>query len=212
MSSLQGTSEKFKELFLLAFTRELIINSAGGEIIELESEEIKEDKQKKEVIKQAIAPKKQFKPLPKPFRMQSLPRRLIIPVERFPQRLAYIRPAPAMNEVDVGKLNKILADPVVQTIECHGPDTEVIIRDPSLKKTDIKLTKEEINTIVENFAKKAKIPSVQGVFRVAVGRLIFSAIISDVVGTKFIIKKMPPERAGPSNLIATRSFGMPPRH
>lgn len=217
--SLQETSEKFKELFLLAFTRELIINSSGEEILELESEEFQEEKEKKkiikEVVKQASTPtsKKQFKPLPKPFQVQSLPKRLVIPMQRFPPRLQYIQPTPGPIQVDLGKLNKMLQDPIVQTIECHGPNKEIVVRAPSARKTNIKLTKEEINKIVENFAEKAKIPSAQGIFRVAVGKLIFSAIISDIVGTKFIIKKIPAPRTPqiPRNLVPNRSFNPLPR-
>lgn len=210
---LENTSEKFKELFLLAFTRELIIHSSGEEILELESEEIQEDKEQKQAMKQMVKqglspPKQLFKPLPKAFQMQSLPRRLIIPSQRFPTRLQYIKPTQAKNQIELGKLNPILQDPLVQTIECHGPDKEIIVRTPNVKKTKIKLTKEEINTIVENFAKIAKIPSTKGVFRVAVGKLVFSGIISDIVGTKFTIKKIPASRTA---MVPTRSFGMPVR-
>ncbi len=207
---LQNTSEKFKELFLLAFTREIIIHSSGKEILELESKEFQEDKEKKQTIKQIVNQKLtpiKFKPLPRSFQ---LPRRLIIPTQRFPQRLQHIKPVPTQNQIELGKLNPILQDPMVQTIECHGPDKEIIVRAPNVKKTNIKLTKEEINTIVDKFTEKAKIPNAEGVFRVAFGKLIFSAIISEIIGTKFTIKKIPMPRT-PTNIIPTKSFGMPIR-
>jgi len=212
----QETSEKFKELFLLAFTRELIINFAGGEILELESEFEKEQKYRKEsvreIVKEGMHPgqEKKFKALPKSFQMQALPKRLVIPISRFPTRLAYIQPmpAPGMN-IDMGKLNALMQDPVVQVIECHGPDKEIVIRAPTERKTNVILEKDEIENIVKNFSETAKIPITEGVFRVAVGRLIFTAIISEVVGTKFIIKKMIPGSAPakPTTLMPMRTFG-----
>jgi hypothetical protein len=58
------------------------------------------------------------------------------------------------------------------------------------KPTSIVLGKEEINSIIKTFSDIAKIPLHEGVYRVVAGRLILSAIISDVIGSKFMIKKM----------------------
>jgi len=58
------------------------------------------------------------------------------------------------------------------------------------KRTNIILNKEEIDQIIKKFSETAKIPLYEGIFRVVVGKLILSAIISDVIGSKFIIKKM----------------------
>lgn len=215
---LENTSERFKELFLLAFTRELIINSSGEEILDLVSEVEKVEEQKKEVIKEAVkhelhpTPAGQFKPLPH-LLTSRLPKRLIIPVSRFPPRLQYIRPTPAQTIIDLGKLNPLIQDPMVQTIESHGPDKEVIIRTPVEKKTKIVLSKEDINQIIKTFSEKTKIPIIEGVFRVAVGKLLLSSIISKVVGTKFIIKKLKysPAQIRPSNLQRSQAFGVPPR-
>jgi len=216
---LENTSEKFKELFLLAFTRELIIHAGGPELIELESEVEKVEEQKKEIIHEAVKRELKpttgkFKPLPRPLTTQRLPKRLIIPTSRFPTRLQYIQPTPGPLQLDLGKLKPILDDPVVQTIECHGPDKQIIVRIPTERKTKVILNKEEIDNIIKEFSDKAKIPSQEGVFRAAVGRLLLSAIISSVVGTKFIIKKIkysPTQLRPPSNLQPQRAFGMPPR-
>jgi hypothetical protein len=58
------------------------------------------------------------------------------------------------------------------------------------KKTGIVLSKDEIDEIINKFSEASKIPLGEGVFRVAVGKLVFSAIVSDVVSSKFIIKKL----------------------
>ncbi len=211
---LQETSETFKELFLLAFTRELIINYAGGEVLELESkiEKEKEDRREaiKEIVHEEMHPEKRFKALPRPFQISALPKRLIIPVPRFPARLAYIQPTPMPEQIDLGKLNPLMQDMAVQVIECHGPDKEIVVRAPTERKTSITLTKEEIDEIVKKFSEAAKIPVTEGIFRVAFGRIVFTAIISDVVGTKFIVKKLtltaPQQRF--TALQQPRVFGM----
>ena len=214
---LQDTPEKFRELFLLAFTRELIINAGGGEVLELESEVKKVEKERREevkkVVKEGLAPKPVpvARPLPRP--VAGLPKRLVIPGPRFPARLAYIRPAPTALEIDLGKINPLMQDPVVQIIECHGPEKPVIVRVPTERKTNIVLSKDDIDAIIKEFSAKGKIPVPEsGVFRVAAGRFILSAIMSDVVGTKFIIKKLrySTTPTAPTALQRPRVFGVPP--
>lgn len=117
--------------------------------------------------------------------------KLIIPESNLPERLRYLKPTPTSQEIDLGKLNPFIKDPFVRTIECSGPDLNVSVTGTmGDKKTAIKLTNEEINDVIQSFSGVSKIPVQEGVFKVAVGRLIFMAIISDVVGSKFIINKM----------------------
>ena len=88
------------------------------------------------------------------------------------------------------KLNPLIKDPAVRTIEVN-PDEKVIVTGTmGTKPTSIILSKEDIDKIIKKFSETAKIPVYEGIFRVVVGKLILSAIISDVVGSKFIIKKM----------------------
>jgi hypothetical protein len=220
--TLEDTSEEFRKLFLLAFTKELIKNSVPElkAIIErrerekgIEIEEIP-PKIPLPIVPTAPmptvpgVPKPGFKALPKPFR---IPPRLMIPAARLPERLRYIRPVARLGvEIDLGKLNPLIADPVIQTIECNGPNERVIIRDPGQKATNITLSKEEIDSVIQKFSESAKIPIVEGVFRVAFGKLVLSAIISDVVGSKFMIKKLrytpAAQEAGISRLQPPRVF------
>ena len=204
---LEKQSEEFKQFFLLAFTKELIKNSMPEEFAklavekEVKKEEIKE--KAKEIVKEyekplRISPVKQlkaitetgFKPLPRPFEAARPPRRLVIPQPRLPERLRYIKPAPSIIQIELGKLDPLIKDPAVQTIECNGPDENIVVKVPQERKTNITLTKEEIDEVINKFSEISKIPVSEGIYRVAVGRLIFSAIISEVVGSKFIIKKM----------------------
>lgn len=118
------------------------------------------------------------------------PRRLVIPPPNLPSRLQYIRPFPTEQQFDLGKLNPFVQDVFVETIECDGPEENIVVTTPARKTTDVKLSKEEIDDILNTFSREAKIPLKEGILRMAVGRLVISAIISEVVGTKFIIKKM----------------------
>ncbi len=210
---LEEQSEEFKQFFLLAFTKELIINSIADEFKKLEVEEVVEKevikKKAKEIIKEHEKPLKMspvrkleamtnFKPLPKPFQVKRVaPRRLVIPQARFPQRLQYIKPAASIAPVQIalGKLDQFVKDPGVQVIECNGPDTAIVVKTPTEKPTNVTLTKEEIDEVIQKFSETAKIPIQEGIFRVAIGNLLLSAIISGVIGTKFIIKKLraPPQ-------------------
>ncbi|MCK5150073.1 hypothetical protein KAJ87_04070 [Candidatus Pacearchaeota archaeon] len=201
-------TEEFKKKFLLKFTKELIKNSVPKEIFELQKvikkevqeqrKEIKEEKKKiKEIIHKNKEPlsilkedislnKKQFKPLP-----INKPMILTIPEPRLPPEFQYLKPIPTGREIDLGKLNPLVQDPAVRIIECNTPDESIIVTgNMGRKTTRIILTKEEINEVIKKFSKTSKIPVYEGIFRVVVGRLILLAIISEVVGSKFIIKKM----------------------
>lgn len=195
---LEASSEKFREFFLLAFTRELIKNSVPEEFLKIElRDEVRKDEVKKEVKEMLKEHKpnplvnlgtQTFKPLPRPY---AIPRKLIIPKARLPAHLEYLKPAPTPLEIDLGKLNPFLRDPSVQSIECNGTDEKIILKVPTQRITEVTLTKEEIDNVIAAFSEKSRIPAEEGVFRAAVGRWMISAIISEVIGAKFVIKKIP---------------------
>lgn len=137
---------------------------------------------------------KEFKPLPQVPRArprQSIFRPLRIPQNRLPPHLQYIKPVARENMIDLGKLQTLMKDPFVAVIECNGEGENVITRGrQGAKVTNISLTDEEIGKIIQEFSVKSKIPVGEGVYRVAVGRLILAAIISEITGTKFVISKM----------------------
>lgn len=119
-------------------------------------------------------------------------RRLFIPEPKLPPQLAYLKPTPSFNvELDLGPLNQFLKDPSVRSIECNGPDTGIVVKTQNQEKvTEVMLNQEEISQVINIFSTQTKIPIEEGTFRVALGNLAFSAIISDIVGSKFIIKKL----------------------
>ncbi len=118
---------------------------------------------------------------------------LRIPEPRLPEQLSYLKPVVSVREIDLNKLNSLIYDAGVKKIECDGPNKPVIVSGGMGRKpTEIILSSNEIDDIVERFSKAARIPVDVGIFRVVVGNLIFSAIISDVVPSRFTITKMAP--------------------
>ncbi len=127
--------------------------------------------------------------------------RLRIPETRLPYRLQYIKPTPTQVQIDLDKLNPLVRDPIVKAIECNGPDQEIMVSVGSTrKKTSIILNTEEINQVIEKFSKTSKIPVQEGILRIAIGKLILSAIISEVSDPKFIIRKIPGPLRPPMNM------------
>lgn len=116
--------------------------------------------------------------------------RLIIPEVNLPERFRYLKPVPTKEEIDLGKLNNFIRNPQIKEIECNGPDTEIIIKMPMPKKTDVVLTSAEIQEIFEAFSKAAKIPVEENIIKIAAGNLILNGINSKVIGSKFIIKRI----------------------
>ena len=211
---LKQTSKGFRKLFLLEFTKQLIDAYAPEDIAKLEKilkKEGKEgtiiQKESKELVKGILhekekelkflekgrTPLKQRKPdLKKSLdSLRKIRPVLRIPETRLPQTFQYLRPTPTNTEIDLGRLNTFIQDPLVKVIECNGSDENIIVHGSmGTKPTNIILKKEEIDEIIKRFADAAKIPQDEGIFKAVFGKLIFSAIISETVGSKFIIKKM----------------------
>jgi hypothetical protein len=195
---LHQTSPSFKKLFLLHFTRELIKNSSSSPIYELETVVKNEEKDIKEKIKTTIH-KKELPEIKIPIiripKKRKLPRVLRIPRIKLPARLRYLKPTPTKTEIELGKLNPLIKDPQVKRIEVNGPDEQVVVSGSmGTKATSITLTGDEIDQIINTISETAKIPTHEGIFNAVVGRFEFSAILSTVVGSKFIIQKLTPHR------------------
>lgn len=210
---LEQISKESRTLFLLEFTKQLIKNSKTEDIFKLEKileerEKEKEEKikERQSEIKEKLSPSKQTKEIEeleeqtlefpkfiaKPIITRpQVPRVLRIPEPKIPPHLQYLRPIPTQAEINLNSLNPLLNDPKVKTIECLGQDEAIIVSgDMGRKPTNIILNKQEIDETIQAFSRASKIPYEEGIFRVVYGNLVFSAIISESLGSKFIIKKM----------------------
>jgi hypothetical protein len=207
---MEQISNEFKKIFLLTFTKELIKHSERQDILKLQKIiELKENKKREEhlqipsikeipqipITKKIPLPQKINEPIQFP-KSKILPRKirrtqLIIPEPKLPEHLQYLRPVPAGNaKIDLLKLNPLINDPAVMVIE-GNPDEKVRVTGTmGTKPTGIFLTKEDIDNIINKFSGASKIPINEGIYRVAVGNLNLSAIISKNIGSRFIIKKL----------------------
>jgi hypothetical protein len=187
--------EKTRNLFIYEFTKELIKNSKTKRTIELEESiqfEIKEKLESQEIKIPRIRPTRQLiqRPITKPLPRKPIPKK-IPKTEPLPQNVQYIKPTPTKKEIELEKLNPLIQDPGVRLIECDGPDKYVIVKGSmGTQPTEVQLTKEEIEKTIQKFSELTKIPAEEGVFKVVYGNLIFSAIISKTIDTRFIIEKM----------------------
>ncbi len=188
-----------RELFLKAFTLELIKNS----ILQIPKSRIEFQPilvtpislvQKREL--EAQAPTELQKSIldraitrMKPSSIKEEPRLPIQP------RFLQVSPQAALPEkFNIAKLEILLHDPRVTIIECPGSDKLVLARTSGRTNvTRISLTSQDIQDIIHQFSQEARIPIISGLFKAAVGNLILTAVISELVGTRFIITKVTPQ-------------------
>ncbi|GIU68267.1 MAG: hypothetical protein KatS3mg001_117 [Candidatus Pacearchaeota archaeon] len=206
----------FKEKFLLSLVKELIKNTKSykrtfieievkkflSQYEEYEKEKTKEEAKKKdegisslvrekmqEEKERVIELKKEEKPLRLLFE-KSVPK-IKIPELILPETFQYLKPIP-LNlpyEINLKKLDPLIKDPFVKTIECPGPNSEIVVEGKfGRKRTQIKLTKEEIDEILQIFSSLTKIPLIEGLYKVVFGNLELSALISEK--TRFRIRKL----------------------
>jgi hypothetical protein len=118
--------------------------------------------------------------------------KLKVPETQLPPHLAYLKPSLTENKTltDWEKLNPLIRDNAVRTIEVN-PDQKVRVSGSMGERTtSIILNSEEVNEIINKFAYVSRIPVSEGVYKVVVENLIFFAVISNVVGSRFVIQKI----------------------
>jgi len=99
-------------------------------------------------------------------------------------------PPGAVLSQDYGKITPLLNDPSIYSIECSGAGKPLkIIRVGQRQITKIILNQAEIKDILEKIADAVHIPLLEGIFRAAVDNFSVSAVISEMIGSRFVIKK-----------------------
>lgn len=116
---------------------------------------------------------------------------LVIPKTFLPLRFQYLKPTSTKIDIDLRKLNPYVRDPLVGEIECSGANQKIIVSGTmGRKKTNLSLSREEIEDVINKFSEVSKIPVQEGLFKVVVGNYIFSAIVSNLITSRFVIKKI----------------------
>jgi len=94
---------------------------------------------------------------------------------------------------DYGKITPLLNDPSVSSIECPGAGKPLmVIRAGQRQITRIVLSAEDIKGILQKVSDTIHIPLLEGVFRAAVEDFAINAVISEMIGSRFVIKKQTP--------------------
>jgi len=213
---IETSTKEARGYFLLEFTKQLIKNNKNTQIYLLEqilNKEFPEEPIPKPITKQDIQEK--IKQRKKPLEKKVLPKFLIkdlkntiattpntknliknnkrvlrIPETRLPQRLAYLKPSPTSETLALPKINDLIKDYNVRTIEVKGPNQKVIvIGTMGRKSTNITLTKQEIDEVLNEFSSKSKIPISEGITKIAAGNLTLTSIKSGE-DIHFIIKRI----------------------
>lgn len=125
--------------------------------------------------------------------MRMPPRR---PQMQMPQKQPMTPPKQTNTEPpkgDYGKLNTFIRNPSISSIECPGPGKQItIIKEGQKQLTNISLNPKEIKDLLEEIAANAHVPLIDGVFKAAVDNFIINAVISEQIGSRFLIKKETP--------------------
>lgn len=163
-----------KAVILKLFTKELILNSIPGL-----REKIK--KKQQELIE--FAP---FIPSLKAEEVEIAP----------PEAARFVIPGapPAFQRIagiNFGKITPLIQNPTINMIECPGPFKNIIIRTYNVRKSSsIILSIAEMQEIVMQFSRIAKIPAIDGLFRAWIDKFLVSAIINNKQASNFIIQKV----------------------
>jgi hypothetical protein len=134
------------------------------------------------------SPKRMIKPKIEP---KIKPVKEVIPAP--PQIVNEPTEVPKREEGDYGKIMTFVNDPSVHVIECSGANKPMkVVKAGQRQITKASLTEEEIRSLLEQISEEVHIPLLEGVFRAAVSNFTISAIVSPMIGSKFIIKKQTP--------------------
>jgi len=88
-------------------------------------------------------------------------------------------------------IKRMFNDARVVLVECSGRDQFLIVRTTGrVMLTRIKLNESEIQGVIDKFSKDTKIPVINGLLNATKDNLNISAIISDIAGSRFLLKKV----------------------
>ncbi|MBU3913798.1 MAG: hypothetical protein KKE50_06930 [Nanoarchaeota archaeon] len=166
-----------------------------GSAIRISPEEQRmHQKIQQQIQQQRMPPQKTMIPL------QQTPH--IVPLRMMPMSTQGINPAISSitptpqslpQNFNLAKIDPLIRDNAITAIECTGPGKPVIVKSIGrVSPTRVMLSESEIKSIIETFSKQTKIPMLEGMFKAAVGNLVITAVISDFVGSRFIINKYTP--------------------
>lgn len=106
-----------------------------------------------------------------------------------------------------GKITPLLNDPSVSVIECQGQGKPIMISRMGHKQaTKIILNEKEISQVLDKASEAAHIPIMEGVFRAVIDSFSINAVISEMIGSRFVIRK---QQTGPPMGMMRPPMGPP---
>jgi len=98
----------------------------------------------------------------------------------------------AQEDSALSKVLPFLNDESVANIECSGPNKPILINKyGSVQTSRLILTEDDIKAILQEISNKTKIPLISGTFKALFDNYLCTAVISDFVGSRFIIQRKP---------------------
>lgn len=191
-----------KELFLRNFVIELIKNTKQNNLqIAQEHQEIVSPFKQEETAarRELSAPYVKLTPAPSAIRLASIVPQP--PASQFSQQQSVrqtqakqISRQPTTTQISsLTKLSPLIKDPAITEIECPGANESLLVKKGgAIQQTKVILTENEIKSILNEFSEKTKIPIIEGTFKAALDNLIMIAVISEILGPRFIIQKKNP--------------------
>ena len=91
--------------------------------------------------------------------------------------------------IDLGRINLFIEDKTVSIIECPGPEKNIkVTKEGAVVETGVSLSDEEIKGILNKISSRSSVP-LGPVFNASIMGLTINAMISEIIGSRFTIKK-----------------------
>ncbi len=98
-------------------------------------------------------------------------------------------------ELELGRISTYINNPAVLDIECSGPEKPLVIKEAKgIQNTTLLLKEEEIQQIINEVARLSATSVQNNILRASYQGIEFTGIISESVGSRFIVhKKIAPQ-------------------
>ena len=86
----------------------------------------------------------------------------------------------------------LLSDPNVTSLECPGPGKPIVLnKSGNMENSSLVFSQEDIKNVTDEVSRKTGQKFDSGFVKAAIGNFIVSAVISEFVGTRFVMQKLP---------------------
>ena len=96
----------------------------------------------------------------------------------------------SVSQLSLEKVRSLILNQSVSSLECPGPGKPLVITSKGVANvSNVMLGDEEISSLMKDISQRTRIPLIPGLFKAVLGSLLITAVVSDFVGTRFIIQK-----------------------